>query len=352
MSRRHLRLVAVALATLLFAACDSAPPGVYREQLFAFGTLVDISLYGVEPQAARQAVAAVDALFQQQNRDWHAWQRGELDSLNQAIAAGKSFRPDASVVQLVRLGQRFERLSHGLFNPAIGHLLKLWGFQKDEPGPEPPDPAAVKHWLRAAPSTLQLQIDEGRISSSNPAVKLDFGGFAKGYSVASAVELLSRRGIHNLIVNAGGDLCLRGRHGDRPWRIGIRAPDGNGVLASLDLEGAACVFTSGDYERYFVYQGKRYAHILDPRTGEPARGVHSVTVVADDAALADAAATALFVAGVPDWRQIARDMSVREVLLMDAAGVAHVTATLKPLVHFQHPPAAIETVQLDNPPRP
>ncbi len=351
MRRPHLRLVCVALVALLTGACGPAPPGVYREQLFAFGTLIDISLYGVEPQAARAAIAAVDALFQRQNRDWHAWQKGELDSLNQAIATGGTFQPDASILRLIGLAQRFERLSQGLFNPAIGHLLNLWGFQKDEPGPAPPDPTAVEHWLRAAPSTLQLRVDNGRVSSSNRAVKLDFGGFAKGYSVASAVELLTRRGIGNLIVNAGGDLCLRGRHGDRPWRIGIRSPDGKGVLASVDLEGAACVFTSGDYERYFVYQGKRYTHILDPRTGEPARGVHSVTVIADEAALADAAATALFVAGTPQWREIARNMSVREVLLMDADGGAHVTATLKPLLHFERPPAAIETVDLEGPTR-
>lgn len=347
-----LRLVIAAFAALTLIGCGQARQDTYEQQLMAFGTLVDISLYGVEPQQARQAIEAVDALFQQQHHDWHAWQRGELDSLNQAIAAGRSQQVDASIVHLIELGQRFERLSHGLFNPAIGHLLKLWGFQQDAPGHSPPDPAAVRRWVQAAPSTLQLHIDGGRVSSSNRAVKLDFGGFAKGYSVDTAVRLLEQRGIHNLIVNAGGDLCLRGRHGERPWRIGIRSADGAGVLASMDLEGAHCVFTSGDYERYFEYRGKRYTHILDPRSGYPAEGVHSVTVVTSDAALgdaalADAAATALFVAGVPDWQRIARAMSVDDILLVGTDGITYVTDALRPLVHFEQPPAHLESVRLD-----
>ncbi len=337
------------LAILCITGCGQPPTTSYEQQLFAFGTLVDITLYGVEPAQARGAVEAVDTLFQRQHHDWHAWQRGALDDLNQAIGEGRSAETDASIIHLVKLGQRFEQRSEGLFNPAIGHLLKLWGFQQDEPNPTPPDQGSIERWLQAAPSMSQLHISGSRISSDNPAVKLDFGGFAKGYSVALAVQLLEKRGIRNLIVNAGGDLCLRGRHGDRPWRIGIRSPDGQGVLASIDLEGSHCVFTSGDYERYFEFHGKRYSHIIDPRSGYPAAGTRSVTVLASNAALADAAATALFVAGPQRWPHIARSMGVREVLLIDAAGGAQVTDGLGALVHFEQPPSSLETVSLESP---
>ena len=343
----RLRLAIAALVAIGLAGCGQPARSTYEQQLLAFGTLVDISIYGVDKDSAQQAVRAIDSLFQKQHHDWHAWQRGALDDLNRAIAAGHGIQTDASIVGLIGMGQRFETLSDGLFNPSIGHLLKLWGFEQDEPAHAPPDPAEIRHWLDAAPSTRQIHIDNGVVSSSNPAVKLDFGGFAKGYSVETAAELLEKRGIHNFIVNAGGDLCLHGSHGDRPWRIGIRSPDGKGVLASLDLEGAQCVFTSGDYERYFEYRGKRYTHILDPRTGYPAEGVHSVTVLADDAALADAAATALFVAGVPQWEEIARSMSVHDVLLVDARGDTYITGALQPRVHFEQPPKHLYTVNLD-----
>jgi thiamine biosynthesis lipoprotein len=164
-----------------------------------------------------------------------------------------------------------------------------------------------------------------------------------------AVALLEQHGIDNLIVNAGGDLCVRGRHGERPWHIGIRAPDGNGVLATLDVEGARCVFTSGDYERYFEFEGKRYAHILDPRSGYPADATRSVTVVAGDAALADAAATALFVAGPAEWKDIARSMGVYDVLLVDKTGNTYLTRDLESAVHFEQVPGVVERVDLETP---
>jgi thiamine biosynthesis lipoprotein len=342
----HLRVLPVLLGYLWLTGCQPASNESYNEQLFAFGTLIDISFYGVPPDDARQAVQAVDTLFQKQHNDWHAWQRGALDTLNQAIASGRSTETDPSIIQLIRLGQQFETSSNGLFNPAIGHLLGLWGFQQDEPATTVPDPAAIAAWLNDKPSSLQVNIDQKRIHSRNPRVKLDFGGFAKGYSVDKAVALLERRGIHNLIVNTGGDLCLRGRHGDRPWRIGIRSPEGTGILASIDMEGPRCVFTSGDYERYFEADGQRYHHILDPRSGYPARSTRSVTVLSNDATLADAAATALFIAGPQEWASVARKMGVSEVLLIDSQGTAYITPSLARRIHFEEKPPRIQEVEL------
>jgi len=336
------------LGLLLLAGCSRPAPSVYQEQIFAFGTLIDITLYGVEEEQAQQAVQAVDAMYQRQHRDWHAWQSGLLMDLNNAIAAGKSIRTDPSIVKLIQLGQGFERSSGGLFNPAIGNLLMLWGFQQDDPaqGP-PPSDERIQHWLDSAPSSLQLQIEGQLVSSSNPAVRLDFGGFAKGYSVGKAVELLRQRGIDNLIVNAGGDLCVRGRHGDRPWRIGIRQPGSSGILASIELEGPSCIFTSGNYERYFDYNGRRYHHILDPRTGYPAEKSASVTVLAQDPTLADAAATALFVAGPDNWQAVAGQMGIEDVLLVDVHNSAWLTPALAKRIHFEQQPADIEIVQVN-----
>ena len=342
----YFKFLPVLFGSLWLTGCLPASDEIYNEQLFAFGTLVDISLYGVPPDEARQAVQAVDTLFQKQHNDWHAWQRGALDTLNQAIANGQSIETDPSILRLIRLGQGFETASGGLFNPAIGQLLGLWGFQQDEPATTVPDPSAIAAWLENKPSSRQVDIDGQRVYSLNPRVKLDFGGFAKGYSVAKAVALLEGRGIHNLIVNTGGDLCLSGRRGDRPWRIGIRAPEGADVLASIDLEGPMCVFTSGDYERYFEANGQRYHHILDPRSGYPARLTRSVTVFSQDATLADAAATALFVAGPGEWAPVARNMGVKEVLLIDSLGTAYITPALTERIRFEETPPRIVEIEL------
>ncbi len=336
------------ISLLLVTGCSRPAQDAYRQQLFAFGTLIEITLYGVEEKRAQQAVQAVDAMYQRQHRDWHAWQRGLLMDLNQAMAAGKSIRTDPSIIQLIQLGQGFERSSGGLFNPAIGNLLMLWGFQQDDAaqGP-PPSGENIQRWLDSAPSSLQLHVDGQLVCSDNPAVRLDFGGFAKGYSVGKAVEMLQQRGIDNLIVNAGGDLCVRGKRGDRPWRIGIRQPGSNGILASIEMEGPGCIFTSGDYERFFEYNGRRYHHILDPRSGYPADKTTSVTVVARDPTLADAAATALFVAGPDHWQEIASHMDIQDVLLLDERNVAWLTPALAERVHFEQQPAAVEIVQIN-----
>jgi thiamine biosynthesis lipoprotein len=288
-------------------------------------------------------------MYQRQHQDWHAWQRGHLRELNEAIAQNQPIRTDPSVLELIQLGQHLERISHGMFNPAIGNLLNIWGFQKDETAQGPPPSAeAINSWLSLSPSTLDLELDGLEVRSDNAAVRLDFGGFAKGYSVGKAVQLLEDKGIHNLIVNAGGDLCIRGKRGRRPWRIGIRDPRGSGVLASIELQGAACVFTSGDYQRYFEFDGKRYHHIIDPGTGYPAQQTRSVSVIADDPMLADAAATALFVAGPGRWKKIAMSMGVDEVLLLDDADTAYVTPGLARRLTYVQRPATVTVAPLSN----
>ena len=323
------RFAAAFLLLLTLPGCSGNDPETYRQQLFAFGTIVDITISGTENSKARATVQQIDALFQQQHRDWHAWQKGQLNNLNQAIAAGKSAHTSPSIIALIRLGQQFERSSKGLFNPAIGHLLEIWGFQQDDPSQRtPPDDSRIQYWLAAAPSTLNLQIREDTVSSTNPAVKLDFGGFAKGYSIGRAVDLLEKAGISNFIVNAGGDLCARGKHADHPWRVGIRHPRRSGLLGTLDLPDPICVFTSGDYERFFDYQGQRYHHILDPRNGYPVTATASVTVLANEPALADAAATAILVAGGERWRELAESMNIKEVLLIDSNGEFSVSPSL------------------------
>ncbi len=159
-----------------------------------------------------------------------------------------------------------------------------------------------------------------------------------------AITRLRELGIQNAIINAGGNLRAIGKHGDRPWRIGIRNPRGEGVLASIETRGDESILTSGDYERFYEYQGKRYHHIIDPRSGYPVTGVISVTVIADDAATADAASTALFVAGPQRWREIAKKLGVTQVMLIDGQGRMVVTPAMAKRVRFEVDPSPKVTV--------
>ena len=329
-------MIRIALLCLLLFACNRNQEQIISQQFFAFGTLIDISYSGISKDQAVTATQAVEAMFLQQHRAWHAWEPGALQQLNSAIAAGQSATVPDSIISLIRLAQRFERQSQGLFNPAIGQLLRLWGFQQNAaPAWQTPDPALVKNLVAKAPSSLQLTIDGNQVQSSNPAVQLDFGAFAKGYAIGKAMQKLARLGIDNALVNVGGDLCVSGRHGQRNWRAGIRHPRKPAVMASIELTPGQCVFTSGDYERYTEQRGKRIHHIIDPETGYSATGSRSVTVVTDDPSLADAAATALFVAGPERWQTIARAMRVETVLLIDAQNTLHMTPAMAELLQLQ-----------------
>ncbi len=318
---------------LLLAGCSR--PGLYEAQVYVFGTLANISVWGVPQQQAQAAIDAVAADFQREHHEWHAWEPGPLVTLNAAIAAGRPAKVPPSIAPLIEQSRRISDLSDGLFNPAIGRLLRLWGFQSSErPNGPPPSRTEVAALVAQHPGMDDLELRGDTLYSHNPAVQLDFGGIAKGYAVQLALAHMQALGIHNAIINAGGGLGVIGSHGDRPWRVGIRHPQGQGVLASLAVFDGENVHTSGNYERFREYEGVHYAHILDPRTGWPVDSVTSCTVVSKDGTLADAAATALVVAGPKNWYALAKKMGIKYVMLVDEAGTVHMNPAMARRIEF------------------
>ena len=314
------RLSILLVFILLLSACDSEPRA-RQAKFYAFGTEIDVSLYNVDEDTATSTVALLEASFDNSNQLWHAWRPSVLSDINLAISEGKTIAVDDDVAALINLAKTLATQSNNLFNPAAGKLFELWGFHQDawfESHP-PPEQALINHWLAADVAMDQVQLNKGQLSSSNTMVKLGFGGFAKGFAVDAAIQTLQQQGIENAIVNIGGDLRAIGSHGDRPWVIGIRHPRRDGMLASIALRGDESVFTSGDYERFFEFKGQRYSHIIDPRTGWPADNARSATVLHNNASIADAAATALFVAG-DDWPTIAAKMNIDYVMLVRVDG--------------------------------
>jgi len=340
------RLYGLVLLALLLTACQ-APPREYRETRFLFGTLVEFILRGVPEQRARQAVAAIGVDFQRMHRDWHAWKPGELSRLNARLPDGRFHEVSPFLLPLIRQAKTLSIESDDLFNPAIGKLIELWGFHSDElPVGAPPSRAAIQALVAQRPRMEDVDIEGQRVRSRNPAVAFDFGGFAKGAALDHAMRRLAEFGVRDAIVNAGGDLNVMGRHGDRPWRVGIRHPVGKGVIASVDVRDGEAVYTSGNYERYREHEGIRYSHIIDPRTGMPVEHVVSATVIDTNGARADAAATALSVAGPADWERIARRMHLQYVMLIDEQGQVYMNRRMAQRIRFETglsaPPQVVE----------
>jgi thiamine biosynthesis lipoprotein len=332
----------LALALLASSACACALAGEYRASSYVFGTIAQVTVLDADKVHARAAAARVLREFDRMHRELHAWKPGDLVTLNQAIARGDSaIRTTPEIASLIRQAQDLAARSGGLFDPAIGKLVGLWSFHRDRPGGPVPDASDIARLVAAHPRMSDLKVEGDEVTTANRSVQLDFGGYAKGYALDRAADLLRQDGIANALVNVGGNAMALGRHGPRPWRVGLDAPRGGGLLATLELNDGEAVGTSGDYRRYYEIDGKRYSHIIDPRTGYPVAGVESVTVLVDGGAgagaLSDAASKPIFIEGVKRWTEAAARMRVSRAMLVDSDGIVHVTPELRARLHFTEP---------------
>jgi len=321
---------------LLWALAACSPPPLHQQQAYVFGTLVDVSIYGAPEPQARQAAAAVLARFDALHRALHAWQPSELSRLNAALARGARTTVTPELAAMLRDAQTHSIQSNDLFNPAIGGLIALWGFHSDTPQARVPDTAAISAWVDRRPRMADLHIENNTVWSSNPAVQLDLGGYAKGRALDDAAAILKSHGIENALVNIGGNVIARGAHGDRPWRVGIQHPRQSGTLATLDLHDGEAVGTSGDYQRYFEANGRRYSHLIDPRTGFPTTGMQSLTVLATGeqaGTRSDALSKPLFIDGAERLPDNASRLGVTHYLAVDSAGRIQVSPAMKARLH-------------------
>ena len=332
------RLILLAGAYLLTASCSNTANTEFKHNIFAFGTLIEITLRDTTETKANTAFDHLERKFHAYHASWSPWETGsDLSRINDSIEAGSRISAPQAVLPLIIASKDLFEKSNGLFNPAIGNLINLWQMHRhDEKDISPPDAADIDRLVTQDPDMSDIHIDGTLIESRNPGVQLSLGAFAKGYAIDLAMEYLQSQGIENAVINTGGDLRVIGQHGERPWRIGIRHPRKDDVIAWLDADPNESIFTSGDYERFYMYDGKRYHHILDPRTGYPATGSISVTVIHHDAGIADAAATALFVAGPEHWHEIARAMDIKYVMLIDDGYRIHMNPAMQKRIHLEN----------------
>lgn len=328
--------IALVVAALLIAGCEAREP-LYQEQGYVFGTLVEVSVYGEPEPRARLAVNRVMHEFQRLHDMLHAWQPSELSKMNAAFARGQSAAVSPELAAILQDATQISQQSQELFNPAIGGLVQLWGFHADEFKPVDPDKRMIERLVAANPQMSDITFARGRASSSNRYVQVDLGGYAKGFALDRAAAILREQGIHNALINIGGNVMALGRHGDHPWRVGIQDPRKSGALAILDLHDGEAIGTSGDYQRYFMVGDVRYCHLIDPRSGYPMQGVQEVTVLTHGpraGALSDADSKPLFISGATGWRAAATRMGLTEAMLVDGQGKIHLTAELQKRLEF------------------
>ena len=304
-------LPVLALGLVVAYAAVRRPAKPVTETRFLMDTLVTVTVQGLPEADARAAAAAAFGAMEAVDREMARREGTPLWELNRA--GGGPVGPATRGVLEAALA--WARRTRGAFDPTVGRLLDLWDIPS---GPHPPpSPDEVGGALdRVGWDRVRL----GPAGVDLGGTEVDLGGIAKGYAIDRAAEALRARGARDFIVNAGGDLYVAGSRGDRPWRIGIQHPRGPQEFLRVVAPVEGALVTSGDYERFYEWDGERIHHILDPRTGYPARGCRSVTVWAPTAVDADALATAAFVLGPEDGLALLEGQPGVEGLLVGSGG--------------------------------
>ena len=347
--RRAFLLFLLLLTNCFLASCDKEP--LYNTQSYVFGTLVDISIYGESELAAQEISNQIIRDFQALHNRLHAWRPSELKTLNRAFALGKipvTIKPD--VAAMIADATQLSVQSKGAFNPSIGSLIQAWGFQQDEFKPTVIDENKLKSLVQANPQMTDIVIENGKVFSNNPQVQLDFGGYAKGYALDLAIINLRKQGVKNALINIGGNIIALGQHGEKPWRVGIQHPRKPNAIAVLNLESGWAIGTSGDYQRYFDLDGKRYCHIIDPATGYPVQGMQAVTVLippqSHAGVMSDVASKPIFIAKSDSRAEAAKSMGVENFLIIESIDKIWVSVAMAKRITWLDQAAAKHVVQI------
>jgi FAD:protein FMN transferase len=358
--RKPYIILALVAALIFVAFLLSRREPLYHTQSYVFGTLVDISIYDENEERARSLSNHILQDFQSLHNRLHAWKPisvgkpSELGQLNLTLERGRmltNISPD--LFAILADAKLLSVKSHGLFNPAIGHLIGTWGFQRDEFSVVDINDRKIKALVKSNPNMNDIVLENNTAYSKNSTVKLDLGGYAKGYALDLALQYLRKQHVNNALINIGGNIIAIGKHGDKPWRVGIQHPRAPTAIATIDLPDGWAVGTSGDYQRYFMLNSKRYCHIIDPRTGYPAQHTQSVTVLvppqpanqSQAGVLSDVASKPIFIESPQNRSKAAQELGIENFMVIDDQANIFVSKSMATKLNWLNPNVKFTTLQ-------
>ena len=292
------RMIAVILACLLLAGCSVSAP--VTKQYFVMDTLMTFTIYDEDALGLYSAVSDLMSLLEDE------WSVMDKDSILSQLNRGQTPELDADHTEFLKRVEELSERTGGIFDPKLYSVSAAWGFI-DGNGRVPTDE---------------------QIQTALADKKWDLGAAVKGYAGQEAVKLLQELGAERALMDLGGNIQTFGSKADGSlWRIGIKDPAGGTAnLCVVSVEGTMSIVTSGDYERYFELDGKKYHHIMDPKTGKPAQsGLSSVTVICADGLTADVLSTALFIMGLEKGSEFWRQSDDFEAIFVTQDGKIHAT---------------------------
>lgn len=301
---------------LALILCGCVPEKKYQATEVGMDTVIQLTIYNKNAkQAATQAIEQMrrlDKMLNAHNPD------SEISAINRQ--AGQPVQVSTDTLLVVNRALDYARRTNGAFDPTIGSVSKLWGIGKK--GEFVPDDAQLNEALSLV-DYQQVTVDQAgkTVKLNKPGMSLDLGGVAKGYILEVMLQTLKKSGVTSALINGGGDVLTLGNRADgKPWRIGVQDPrKPEGMLQVLDMDKYDQASTSGDYQRYFIKDGIRYHHIFDTRTGYPAKGLISATIIGRQSEI-DLPSNVLMVMGEARALELARAYPNLKIILVNEQG--------------------------------
>ena len=328
--------VVIVLVVLAVIAVILLNPGYsrepYKRQEYVLDDVVTITAYGKNQSRVEGAVdAAFQELFGIEEIADRYVAESEISRLNATAVAGPVTVSD-DLWEMITTGMDIYEASGGIFDITVGPLVDLWDvIGRGERGEGPPTQEEIDRAMELVGADM-LVLDETAHSVyfTREGMAIDLGGLAKGYAIDTAEEALSSRGIEAGIIDMISTSLTMGEKpqaaGGPYWLIAVSNPRGEGYLATFSVPGQTYISTSGDNQRFFDYEGVRYHHIIDPRTGYPARGTIAVTVIGGmNGAWSDAMSTTAFVMGYPQGMDWVQALEGAQAVMVDPDGAVHIT---------------------------
>jgi FAD:protein FMN transferase len=318
-SLRQFRIFYCLIFLTAITSCSSKDQDLLSRTQFLMGTLVEITVRDADADKAQKAI---DQAFAEMRRLEKLMSThlpdSEVSRLNNTAGKNLFFPVSDAVIEVIKRGIYWGEKSDGAFDITIGPLSRLWQF--DDENPSRPNAEQLAEAIPLV-NFHGIEVDASTIRLKQAGMSLHLGAIGKGYAVDKAMQVLENSGIQHALINAGGDLKALGYRADgKPWKIGLQHPrKPEQMIASFELTNKA-VATSGDYQRYFMLDGRRYHHILNPATGMPAKGMISATIIADNVMDADALATAVFVMGPEKGLALVDSLDGVEGMLVSDSG--------------------------------
>jgi thiamine biosynthesis lipoprotein len=310
----------------------SQASNLFKYHQVSMGTLIEITLVGDDEEATIKATLQAFQEIKRIEQLMSPWiESSDVFRINRS--AGKEWvKVSPETFKVIQKAKEISELSGGGFDITVGPLTQLWRMAREKKVPPPLE--ELKQKLDLVNFKNMMMDQEGKVFLKKREMAIDLGGIAKGYAVDRAFELFNSLGHENLIVNAGGDLRTGGLKLDQPWIIGIQDPRApQKMMARVSVSDAA-IATSGDYEKFFIYQGKRYHHIFNPRDGFPTEGCQSVTILCKEGMVADALATAVFVLGPEKGYALCQKLEGVDCLIVDKEGKILFSPRLESRISF------------------